>query len=335
MRDKVISIVKSQGPLLPALVAKAIGSNILMASAYLSELVANRIIKISTIKVGGSPLYYAPGQEAGLQNFSDNLNEKERRTYELLKERKILADATSEPLVRVALRELKDFAVPLKVNNNGRVEIFWKWYLTPNEEIEGPIRKILDSGELAVKQQKTETVQAEQEVKQAKPEVRQESQVVERSQEISKKEYQVVEKAAIKEEIKTEIPEKEDIAKDKPKEVVKTGAKREKRSLKKDEFLEVLEKFFEKNKIEIVESTVLRKNSEIDFIIEMASPVGKLRYYCKAKNKKRVSDSDLSNAFVRGQMKKLPVLFLSNGELSKKAIELIDSELKGLNFKKI
>ncbi|MBI2661459.1 hypothetical protein HYX09_04325, partial [Candidatus Woesearchaeota archaeon] len=59
MRDKVISLVKSQGPLLPSHVAKQIGTNILMASAYLAELVSSGIIRISNIKVGGSPLYYA------------------------------------------------------------------------------------------------------------------------------------------------------------------------------------------------------------------------------------------------------------------------------------
>src|SRR3989338_1626763 len=119
LRDDVISLVKSKGPILPSHVAKAINTNIIMASAYLSELVASKIINISNTKVGGSPLYYAPGQEAQLLKFADNLNEKERRALELLKSSSVLRDSSLTPLMRVALREIKDFAFPLQVNVNG------------------------------------------------------------------------------------------------------------------------------------------------------------------------------------------------------------------------
>ena len=81
---------------------------------------------------------------------------------------------------------------------------------------------------------------------------------------------------------------------------------------------------------------VIRKKSEIDFIIKVPSVVGTLDYYCKAKNKKRVSDGDLSAAFVQGQLKKLPVLMVITGELTKKAQELLNTEFKnGLVVKKI
>ena len=51
-------------------------------------------------------------------------------------------------------------------------------------------------------------------------------------------------------------------------------------------------------------------------------------------NKKRISDSDLSNAYVKGQLKRLPVLILSSGELSAKAQQMIGKELN-LTFKGI
>ena len=73
----------------------------------------------------------------------------------------------------------------------------------------------------------------------------------------------------------------------------------------------------------------------MDFFVELETSIGKAKYFCKAKNKQRISDSDLSNAYVKGQSKKLPVLLLSPGDLSKKAVEMINSELKGLSFKKI
>ena len=67
----------------------------------------------------------------------------------------------------------------------------------------------------------------------------------------------------------------------------------------------------------------------------MPSAVGSLIYYCKARSKKRISDSDLSSAFVQGQLKKLPVLFLTKGELTKKAKEMLSKEFKSIKIKKI
>ena len=80
---------------------------------------------------------------------------------------------------------------------------------------------------------------------------------------------------------------------------------------------------------------IIKKNSEMDFVLEIPSVVGSLQYYCKARNKKRIGDSDLSAAYVKGQFRKLPVLVLSPGELSTKAQEMLAKELNSVTFKKI
>ena len=84
--------------------------------------------------------------------------------------------------------------------------------------------------------------------------------------------------------------------------------------------------------------TFFQSNHEgelIDFIVELPSPVGNLRYYVKAKAKKKVNEGDLSTAFIKGQSKRLPVLFISKGEVSKKAQELLDVEFKGMKVSQI
>ena len=97
-----------------------------------------------------------------------------------------------------------------------------------------------------------------------------------------------------------------------------------------------LEKQLNEKKIEIVERKIIRKGSEIDLIIRVPSAVGSLEYYCKAKDKKSLSDSDLSSAVVQGQLKKRPVLFLTTGKLSKKAKDFLNTELKnGLVIKNL
>src|SRR3989338_499990 len=126
MEEKILNIVRMKGPVLPHQIAKEIGSNILMASAQLSELTDRKLLKLSHIKVGGSPVYYVPGQEHKLQNYSNKLHPKEQEVYILLRQNRILRDKEQTPLFRVALKNMQDFAIPLDVRSNGEIETFWK-----------------------------------------------------------------------------------------------------------------------------------------------------------------------------------------------------------------
>ena len=67
--QKVISTIRMNGPVIPSKIAKALGTDIIMASAVLSELTSSKKVKISKLKVGGSPVYYLTGQENRLENF--------------------------------------------------------------------------------------------------------------------------------------------------------------------------------------------------------------------------------------------------------------------------
>lgn len=94
--------------------------------------------------------------------------------------------------------------------------------------------------------------------------------------------------------------------------------------------------YFRVNNIDILEEKVLRKNSEIDFLVNIPSEIGKLNYFVKVKSKKRVNEGDLSLARDKGRERKLPVLFLSKGDMTKKAKEYLEKNLKGyLIFKMI
>ena len=84
----------------------------------------------------------------------------------------------------------------------------------------------------------------------------------------------------------------------------------------------------------IIEREILRKNKDINFIINLPSKIGNLTYFVKAKNKKTITDADFLLAFNEGQQKKLPVLFLSSGKLTKKAEKHLQSN-KNLIFKNL
>src|SRR3989338_5934579 len=98
MRQQILDIIRAKGPVIPVQISKEIGLSILMASAHLSELTANKQLKVSHVKVGGTPLYYILGQEPMLQRFSDNLHEKEKEAYNLLHQKKVLRDSALEPV---------------------------------------------------------------------------------------------------------------------------------------------------------------------------------------------------------------------------------------------
>ena len=281
INEKILTLVKEKGPVVPVQIAKDINQNILMTSARLSELLSNKQVMISYIKIGSSPLYYVTGQEIKLQEYANNLADREKEAYDLIRNNKILRDFTQEPSIRVALRQIKDFAIPLQVKYENKNEIFWRWYLSDNKEAESLIKEILSKNEEI---KKTESTDEQKE--------------------------------------KTKIPEKRRVT------------QKEKKS-DKDTFLNEIINFFNKNKINVLTTNELKKNSEIDFIIELQTTIGNVKYFCKSKNKKKTTESDLSTALVQAQPKGLPLLFITTGKITKKANQMLGKEFKNIKYKEI
>ncbi len=348
--EKIMQVLRMNGPVIPNQIAKAIGTDIIMASAMLSELCSKGIVKISSVKLGSSPLYYLPGQESRLQNYSSNLHEKERKAYELLKQEKVLRDSELEPVTRVALRGIKDFAIPLNVRVAGKEEreIFWKWYLLQNPEAEALIRKILEKSQPQIEEKPKQEQVNEKAPETPLPEEKPQQQAGQDNAEEQKKDSEQKQEISQDRNNQTEpkIEETQDKDDEQEKQEPKKQFLHDKEQLKQetrtfvdktgeDKFFREVKRFFDKNSIEIVEHKLIKKNSEIDMVVEVPSVVGTLIYYCKAKSKKRISDSDLSSAFVQGQLKKLPVLFIAKGDLTKKAQEFLSGEFRSIKLKKI
>lgn len=158
--------------------------------------------------------------------------------------------------------------------------------------------------------------------------------------EIPKKEPEKVEKPVLEvkpKEVEVEKPVKKEIVIPEIKKPVKAEGKKPKRFVDKtgeDEFLKQINAYFKKNRIEVIEHKIIRKNSEIEFVVRVPSAVGSLTYYCKAKSKKLSNDTDLASALVQGQMRKLPVIYLMQGELTKRTKEMLNKEFKGMTIKK-
>ena len=205
----------------------------------------------------------------------------------LLKEKKVLRDKELESWQRIAIREIKDFAMMLNVNFNKGQEVFWKWYLTPDEEAKQKIMGVLK------KEMPSKKEEQEKEAKKEEKEI--------------KKEPEKKEKQFQKEDKKHEI----------------------------DEFYGQINTYFTENRIRVIEEKAIRKNTEYEFTIEIPSALGNLKYFVKARNKKKISDAELNMSYTLGEKKKLPTIVISTGDLTKKAEKYLENELKGLIFKKL
>jgi hypothetical protein len=87
----------------------------------------------------------------------------------------------------------------------------------------------------------------------------------------------------------------------------------------------MLKSYFENKGINIVEKNIVKKGKEFDYIIEISSVIGNIRMFLSAKDKKKLNDSDLSIAHNKSQLKKLPLMILTNGDLTKQAKEYINN----------
>jgi len=289
-REKILSLARLN-PVLPNMVAKALNTDSILAGAMLSEMSSKGLLKISKLKVGGSPLYYIPGNEEQLLRHLQGMNEKDRKTVELLKAEKIMSHKEADPLTQVSLTKIKDFAKPLNVVINGSQETFWKWYSVTDQEAEQLIKEKIMPTPKPIEKPVLAPVQ------------------------------KVIEKPIIEEPINKPVQ----------KSLVKKSVST---SVVSEDFWDEVQNFFSTNKIKIIEQTVVKKKTDYDIVVELPSPVGTLQYYCKARGKKKIGDADISAAYVQGQLRKLPILFLTNGELTKKA-QTVLSQLKGIIVKQV
>lgn len=136
-KKKIIESLKIKGPSLPVHMASQIGVSSLFAGAFLSELAKEKEIKISSMKVGGSPLYFLQGQESLLEKFYQYLPGKEREAFLLLQKNKILEDNKQQPAIRVALRSIKDFASPFLKDEM----VWWRFHSITEQQVKEMLEK--------------------------------------------------------------------------------------------------------------------------------------------------------------------------------------------------
>lgn len=266
-KEIMISFVRARGPSLPIHIAQHAKVSPLFASAFLSEIYNEGKIKMSHMKIGSSSLYYLPEQENQLENFSQHLNSREKEAFELLKREKIAEDSKLTPVLRVAIRAIKDFANPLKINENNESKLFWKYFTIPEQEALQIISKNYPK-------------QKEEKILPTKEEIG----------------------------VKTELPpikeeKKKKLRKEKPQDY---------------DFSNLIKSYMNQKNMELI-SIFLDKKKEFSAIIRLETNIGKHEYYLIAKDKKKISETDIDEAYEKSKSEKIPIILLAPAELDKKA----------------
>ncbi len=348
LNDVVLDVVKDKGPLLPAEIVSEVSkvtgkqTDMFFMGAVLSELMAEKHVKMSYAKIGGSRLYYCPGQEEKLSRVYDYINSKEQKAYDLLKEKKVLRNSEQEPVMRVALFELKDFAKSIDVNLNG-TERFWYWFSLPIEDAKSMIKDILKN-EINASNTKDDKTKPESEPSKNNSEDTDKDNhksMRSNSQNETESESGFIRSSERSTDFKRD-DEKLDGDNDSfiSSSSVPNNKKEQQSKLSAgldsdDEFMKKVLIFFETKEIHVIDGSVLKKKSDCEFNVNVKSQVGKLRFYVYAKSKKKITETDLGYAYVRSQNNHLPLCFVSDGELTKKAVEFLENELNSATFLKM
>jgi len=327
IKERIISLINSNGPSLPVQIARGTGLSILFASAFLSELFNDKEIKMSNMRVGSSPLYFLAGQESQMEKFSQYLKSKEKEAYMILKEKNILKDSEQQPAIRVALREIKDFAIPFEKNN----EVFWRYFLIEEPSDFAELKSVLeersrepsDFTEESLGINKRDREQERIEFTEEKIEINEIGKKVGIGEEIFQKEISENNEKKEAPEIKKEVRPKEKNTK-KPKEE-KKPKKQNKNEKKDDNFFNKIKDFLSKENIEILDIKDFRNNEAV-----LKIKKGDREELFFAFNKKKITEKEILDAHKKAAEENMPYNIFSLGETTKKLSDLI-SAIKSLS----
>lgn len=298
-KEKVLDVLK-QGPSIPAKIVKIVGGDTMLIGAILSTLISTGEVKYSSLKIGGSPLYFLPEHEQKLEDFINYLSDKDQKTVSLLREKKVLKESSQDPLIRVSLKNIKDFAKQFKLND----EIFYRYFMVSLEEAETIAKQIIE--------QENKEPSAIKEIKES----------------IS---------AQIKESVVNDITiEKTEQTNTQVKKQAITSNKSEETEIKnkkeKSDFLERIISKIHSLGLDIINKEKIKKT---EYVFVLKNHDNNEYIYCVAKEKKSINEGDLSTALVFSHQKKMPCIFITTGKPTKKVISMLEKEFKEIKVEYI
>ncbi len=305
-KEKILQYMRRNGPSQPTRIAKELGVDSIIASALLANLVSKNIIKVSHMKIGGSPLYYLPGQERNLQKFSDKLPGKEREAYNLIKSEQVVKNEELDPAIRVAISYLKDFAKPITIMLKNQQEMkLWKWYMLSNEDATKIIReKYFNQSNKERKEEKPIVKKIEQKkVESFQEPISQEKIEVEEDKEKERKEQGKEDKKNQEENQKEQEEQKEES--NEPQENIPSDIRKAMQNRK------LVIEHYEEGK---------GKDAEMKAHVD---GFDRHKIFIYITRKKRINEKDIAMAYLKAELKRIPLIIMHKGDFTKDAEALL------------
>ena len=295
-KEEILNFVSKNGPSLISDIVSKYNSDSFMVGALLSELKKEGKIKTSNLRVGSSPLYYVKGDHKKLENFTDNLHSKEKTAFDLIKEEKVIREEELDPPIRVAIKNIKDFAKALEVKINNKKITFYKRYDIDTETAKKLISQNLKSEIEKIKKQR-EPKKEETKEKEEKQEEKQEENKEQVKEEKKEKQKEVKQEQTKKQDKKEKtLKESSDVS-----EILN--------KIKKDDLLkDVINYVFTNAELVSIESM----NKPIRGIVKLNSKFGKIKYFFVIQDRKKVTKANLYESISLALNHNLPCMIIAN-----------------------
>lgn len=319
MLEKVFEIVRQNGPVLPVEVAKKLKIDSFVAHAFLMQLVEAGKVKASKEQVGNSFLYFIPGKESAAQLRANVLlqqSKKTAKTYQ--KEAVSVSPGVAEKREAFAQR-LKEIEEREEKEKRSRVDV---------ERVKAQIQK--EDFIERFKQAITPFLTSKEEEEEPETQIERSSVGPRRTPNRSKASMGPIRtkfesgssarEIEVKHEIEVKPKEIVEVKPESKKEEKKIKSKKKKKTIfgPKIDIVELAVEYLTERGAEIISKEV-KKKKEVDFIVQIPSGIGPVKMFVKVKDKKSINEADLSLTYTQGQSKKLPILFLTTGRLTKTA----------------
>ena len=250
------------------------------------------------------------------------LNSKEKEAFLLIKARKLLDDEKMEPAIRVALRAIKDFAVPLKIKIDDNAKLFWKHFLISDEEV-----KTIAQGLFPDRKKPQESRNDQDDVQETlvkKTEFKDKPSIQELV--VKKQENSIEKKEEIGKKVVMETKENTD--------EIKPKKERKKKIAEESKFVRNLKEYLVAKEIELLDIKEEKKN-QILAKVRLDTLFGKQEFYLVGKDKKKITEDDLIIGLQKAQEEKMPLLLMAPGEIDKKAVDYIKTWRNLIKFEKV
>jgi hypothetical protein len=329
LKKYIVDFIATNGPTLPITISKKIGKPLIITNAILSQLCEDGLLQKTSMQIGSSHIYFLRGQEQQLENFISYLKGSEKIAMERLKKEKVLQHEGLDLALKVALANIKDFAKVIKVRIGNEEKIFWKYFLVSNQEAEAIINERF---KVAEQQQQPSPSAPLQLPTQLQPSTLQTSQAIkpqppqpliqEKPLQLQQQLIQEVRKEEEAREVGEGEKEEKERGEEKKVEVEKAKKVEKKKERKKGKVAK--KKATPEDFISFINANFSSIRKINDAMYEASKEIvdEKIRFLVVIKAKERISDVDLILAMREGEERKMPVIVLTKGTLTKKAKEI-------------